>query len=217
MLYRSIRCFRRTVNPHSFFFVVKQSRLNIGLGAWLVFWLFLTTGTMACTNETSAKENTMAISFYDLETKTPAGKPLRMKEFEGKVVLIVNTATKCGLAPQFEGLETLHQNYKDKGLVVLGFPCDQFGGQEPETNETVEAVCKLNHGVSFQLTEKIDVNGCNEHPIFTYLKNKKGGFLSRKIKWNFTKFLIDRKGNVIKRYAPTTKPESIEKDILKLI
>ncbi|MFT7114708.1 MAG: glutathione peroxidase, partial [Candidatus Azotimanducaceae bacterium] len=147
----------------------------------------------------------------------PNGEVLTMNQLKGKSVLIVNTATKCGLAPQFEGLEELHQKYKDNGLVVLGFPSNQFLNQEPETNETVEATCQLNHGVTFQLTEKIAVNGKNEHPIFTFLKSKKGGFLGKKIKWNFTKFLIDKEGNVVKRYAPITIPLNIEKDIEKLI
>ena len=159
----------------------------------------------------------MKSEFYNLQAKTPTGKILPMNEYEGKAVLIVNTATKCGLTPQFEGLEELHQKYKDKGLVVLGFPCDQFKNQEPETNETMEEVCKINHGVSFQLTEKIDVNGKNEHPIFTWLKNKKGGFFGKKIKWNFTKFLIDRNGKPVKRYAPIVEPRKMEKDILDLI
>jgi len=118
----------------------------------------------------------MESEFYSLSVKTPKGEILEMKNFKGKVVLIVNTATQCGLSPQFEGLEQLHQKYKSRGLVVLGFPCNQFRNQEPETNETVEETCKINHGVTFQLTEKVDVNGKNEHPVFTYLKNKKGGF-----------------------------------------
>jgi glutathione peroxidase len=159
----------------------------------------------------------MKPSFYELSVKKPNGEVLTMNQLKGKPVLIVNTATKCGLAPQFEGLEVLHQKYKDNGLVVLGFPSSQFLNQEPETNETVEATCQLNHGVTFQLTEKIDVNGKNEHPIFTFLKSKKGGFLGKTIKWNFTKFLIDKEGNVVKRYAPTTIPLNIEKDIEKLI
>ncbi|MGB4398570.1 MAG: glutathione peroxidase [Daejeonella sp.] len=159
----------------------------------------------------------METEFYTLQAKKPNGEILEMKDFKGKNVLIVNTATKCGLAPQFEGLEALHQKYKDKGLVVLGFPSAQFRNQEPETNETVEQACKINHGVTFQLTEKVDVNGNNEHSVYTYLKSKKGGFLGSKIKWNFTKFLIDKNGKVLKRYAPTTKPEAIEKDILKII
>jgi len=159
----------------------------------------------------------MESEFYQLKVKKPNGEILEMKNFKGKNVLIVNTATKCGLAPQFDGLETLHQKYKDKGLVVLGFPSAQFLNQEPETNETVEEACKINHGVTFQLTEKIDVNGKNTHPVFTYLKSKKGGFLGNRIKWNFTKFLIDKNGNPVKRFSPTDKPEKIEKDILKLI
>jgi glutathione peroxidase len=163
------------------------------------------------------EKNIMESEFYQLKAKKPNGEILEMKNFKGKNLLIVNTATKCGLAPQFDGLETLHQKYKDKGLVVLGFPSAQFLNQEPETNETVEEACKINHGVTFQLTEKIDVNGKNEHPIYTYLKSKKGGFLGSKIKWNFTKFLVDKNGSVVERYAPTTKPEAIEKDILKII
>jgi len=163
------------------------------------------------------EKNIMESEFYTLQAKKPNGEILEMKDFKGKNVLIVNTATKCGLAPQFEGLEALHQKYKDKGLVVLGFPSAQFMNQEPETNETVEQACKINHGVSFQLTEKVDVNGKNEHPVYTYLKSKKGGFWGNKIKWNFTKFLVDKNGNVVERYAPTTKPEAIEKDILKII
>ena len=159
----------------------------------------------------------MKSDFYSLKTKTPSGRILSMNEFEGKAVLIVNTATKCGLTPQFEGLEELHQKYKDKDLVVLGFPCDQFKNQEPETNETMKEVCKINHGVNFQLTEKVDVNGNNEHPIFTWLKNKKSGFFGKKIRWNFTKFLIDKTGKTVKRYGPTVEPKKMEKDIMRLI
>ena len=159
----------------------------------------------------------METEFYNLSVKTPKGENLEMKKFKGKVVLIVNTATKCGLAPQFDGLEQLHQKYKDKGLVVIGFPCEQFMKQEPETNETMEEVCKINHGVTFQLTEKINVNGKDEHPVFTYLKNKKGGCFGNNIKWNFTKFLVDKNGNVIERYAPTYKPKKIENDIKRLL
>jgi glutathione peroxidase len=160
----------------------------------------------------------METEFYNLSAKTPKGEKIDLMNFKGKVVLIVNTATKCGLAPQFDGLEKLHQKYMDKGLVVLGFPCDQFMSQEPETNETVEETCRINHGVTFQLTEKIDVNGKNEHPIFTYLKSKKGGFLfGKRIKWNFTKFLVNKDGIPYRRYAPLHKPEKIEQDILSLI
>lgn len=156
-------------------------------------------------------------NFYDLKAKTPSGGDINMADYKGKPILIINTATKCGLTPQFEGLEKLHQAYKDLGLVTLGFPCNQFAGQEPETNDSIEKACLINHGVTFQLTEKVDVNGPNTHPIFKFLKKEKGGFLFSRIKWNFTKFLIDTNGKVIKRYAPTTTPAKIEADIKKLL
>lgn len=155
--------------------------------------------------------------FYKLSVKTPQGKEIPMINFKNKLVLIVNTATKCGLAPQFEGLEKLHQKYKDKGLVILGFPSNQFLNQEPESNETVEKTCKINFGVTFQLTEKVDVNGMNTHPVFKYLKSKLNSFLNKNIKWNFTKFLITPEGKPYKRYAPTVQPEKIEKDIVTLL
>lgn len=153
------------------------------------------------------------MQFYNLEAKTPSGETISMSDFKDKAVLIVNTATKCGFTPQLKGLEKLHQSYSSEGLVVIGFPCNQFGSQEPETNETIEEVCKVNHGVSFQLTEKVEVNGENEHPVFAYLKNELGGFLGDKIKWNFTKFLISKEGTPIKRYASITTPAKIEKDV----
>ena len=156
-------------------------------------------------------------NFYDLIAKTPAGQELNMADYKGKPVLIINTATKCGLTPQFDGLEKLHQDYKGKGLVVLGFPCNQFAGQEPETNESIVETCKTNHGVTFQLTEKIDVNGSNAHPIFRYLKKQKGIHFLSAIKWNFTKFLVNKEGKVIERYAPTTTPDKIAEDIEKTL
>ena len=157
------------------------------------------------------------MSFFDFNVNKPNGDKLELNDYKGKAILVVNTATKCGLSPQFVGLEELHQKYKDKGLVVLGFPCAQFLNQEPESNETLEQACQLNFGVTFQLTEKIDVNGSKEHPIYTFLKKEQGGFLGSRIKWNFTKFLIDTKGNVVERYAPTTLPERIEEDIVKIL
>ncbi|MCO4815245.1 MAG: glutathione peroxidase [Flavobacteriales bacterium] len=157
------------------------------------------------------------MAFYTQEINTPNGETIKMNDFKGKVVLIVNTATQCGLTPQFDGLEKLHQTYKDQGLVVLGAPCNQFGGQEPLSNETMSETCRINHGVTFQLTEKIDVNGSNTHPLFVYLKRKLGSWLGSKIKWNFTKFLIDQNGKPFKRFAPTTKPETIEKYIQELL
>lgn len=156
-------------------------------------------------------------TLYDLLFKDTYGKEASLGEFRGKVLLIVNTATKCGLAPQFEGLEKLHEEYKDKGLVVIGFPCDQFADQEPETNETMAEVCKVNFGVTFQLTQKIDVNGPHTHPVFKYLKSHSKSTLGKDIKWNFTKFLVSRDGESIKRFAPTTKPESLRGIIEKLL
>jgi glutathione peroxidase len=155
--------------------------------------------------------------FYKLGFNYPNGKPYPLETLKGKVVLIVNTATKCGLTPQFGGLELLHVKYQDQGLVVLGFPCNQFGSQEPVSNEMMEESCAINHGVSFQLLEKIDVNGSTAHPLFTWLKKKSGSWFSRRIKWNFTKFLLDKNGNVIQRYSPITNPEKIDADILKLL
>ncbi len=140
-----------------------------------------------------------------------------MEYFKGKVVLIVNTATQCGLTPQFDGLEKLHQTFKDDGLVIIGTPCNQFGGQEPLQNEEMTEVCRINHGVTFQLTEKIKVNGPDTHPLYEYLKDELGSLLGKGIKWNFTKFLIDKDGKPYKRYAPTTIPALIKSDIKKLL
>ncbi len=157
------------------------------------------------------------MSIYELQTKTPQGKELPMADYKGKVILIVNTATRCGLAPQFRELEALHQKYKDIGLVIIGFPCNQFQNQEPETNDSMEQSCELNFGVSFQLTEKIMVNGKDTDPIFIYLKNQLQGKLGKRIKWNFTKFLITPEGKPYKRYAPTVKPESMDEDIQAIL
>lgn len=159
----------------------------------------------------------MAKEFYELSMNTPQGKPVSMSGYEGKVILVVNTATQCGLTPQFEGLEHLHQQYKDKGLVVLGFPCNQFGGQEPVSNENMQQTCRLNHGVTFPLFEKIDVNGPNTHPVFKLLRRSLGGLFGSRIKWNFTKFLIDAEGRPVKRFSPVTKPAAIEPYIRKLL
>ena len=140
-----------------------------------------------------------------------------MSNFQGKAVLIVNTATKCGLVPQFNELEMLHQRYKDKGLVVLGFPCDQFLNQEPETNESLVEACRINFGVTFQLTQKINVNGDAVHPIFKFLKDELRGTIGKKIKWNFTKFLVDKEGNVVERFGSSTKPSELEDKIEALL
>jgi glutathione peroxidase len=154
---------------------------------------------------------------YDFQVRTPKGEDLPLSVFRGKTVLIVNTATKCGLAPQFRELEELHNKYKDQGLVIIGFPCNQFQNQEPESNDTMEQSCELNFGVTFQLTEKINVNGNKTHPLFSYLKDQLHGKLGKRIKWNFTKFLISPEGIPYKRYAPTVKPKSIEQDIVNML
>lgn len=156
-------------------------------------------------------------TIYDFSAKDLSGNNVDFSDFKDKVLLIVNTASKCGFTPQFEGLEKLHQQYKDQGLVVIGFPCNQFGSQDPGSNDEIGAFCQKNYGVDFLMMEKIDVNGNNEHPLYTWLKKQEGGFLTDGIKWNFTKFLVNRQGEVVERYAPTTKPESIESDIVKLL
>jgi glutathione peroxidase len=140
-----------------------------------------------------------------------------MAGYKDRVLLLVNTATKCGLAPQFKELEALHQEYKDRGLVVIGFPCNQFADQEPETNESMAQACELNFGVTFTLSEKIIVNGPDTHPIFAYLKSHSKSLLGRDIKWNFTKFLVSRDGQTITRYAPTTSPSALRPDIERLL
>lgn len=152
-------------------------------------------------------------TIHDLNFISTKGEAISLDQCNGKVLLLVNTATKCGLAGQFRELEALHQDYKDRGLVVIGFPCDQFAGQEPETNETVAGVCLRDYGVTFMLSQKIDVNGPNTHPIFAYLKAQRKKLLGTDIKWNFTKFLVSRDGKTVRRYAPATKPVSLRPKI----
>lgn len=155
---------------------------------------------------------------YAIEAKTIDGRNITLSEYAGQVLLIVNTATRCGFAPQFAGLERLYRKYRERGFAVLGFPCNQFADQEPGDEAEIASACALNHGVTFPLFAKIDVNGPNAHPLYRLLKRKKSGFLgSGIIKWNFTKFLVDREGRVVKRFGPAVKPENIEKDILGLL
>ena len=184
----------------------------------------------------AAAQNEKAMaSIYDFTTLNNKGKEVNFKDYEGKVLLIVNTASKCGFTPQYDGLEALYQQYKDKGLVVIGFPCDQFAGQEPGSNEQIEEFCRLNHGVTFPLMAKTDVNGANAEPIFEFLKAKAPteqyeGFkakathkllkgLSKSVEkdsdilWNFTKFLVSRDGTIVKRYAPVGEPKDFAKDV----
>jgi len=159
------------------------------------------------------QENT----FYSFSAKTLQGKVKSMADYKGKVVVIVNTASKCGFTPQYAGLEELNRKYSEKGLVILGFPCNQFGSQEPGSSKEISEGCLVNYGVSFQMFEKIEVNGSGAHPIYVFLKKKLPGFLGGRIKWNFTKFVIDRNGKTVKRFAPTTKPEKMEEYLLKLL
>lgn len=156
-------------------------------------------------------------TIYDFAALTNRGVEKSFADYRSKVLLIVNTASKCGFTPQYKELEALYQKYKDAGLVVIGFPCDQFAHQEPGTDTEIEQFCQINFGVTFPLMKKIEVNGENEHPLYTFLKAQAGGCLGRKIKWNFTKFLVSRDGSVIKRYAPATKPMKIEKDIVEML
>lgn len=152
-------------------------------------------------------------TLHDFSATTLAGDDQSLDVYRGQVVLAVNTASKCGLTPQFAGLEKLHEQYADRGLVVLGFPCNQFAGQEPGDSEQIGDFCQRNYGVSFPMFEKVDVNGADAHPLYAWLRTQKGGLLGDRIKWNFTKFLIGRDGAVIERYAPTTKPEKLADDI----
>ena len=174
---------------------------------------------------------------YDFKALNNKGAEVDFAQFEGKVLMIVNTASKCGFTPQYDGLEALYQKYKDHGLVIIGFPCDQFAHQEPGSDEEIAEFCRLNHGVTFPLMSKIEVNGANAHPLFAYLKENarpdetqgikakatallfkaisKSVEKDSDIQWNFTKFLVNRDGSAIKRFEPTTTPESIEKDILE--
>ena len=157
-------------------------------------------------------------SIYDFNAKDIDGKPQSLGDYKGKAMLIVNVASKCGFTPQYKGLEALYEKLEDKGLVVLGFPCDQFGHQEPGDEAEIKNFCSLTYDVKFPMFSKIDVNGANTDPLYKYLKHEAKGLLgSESIKWNFTKFLVDKSGKVVKRYAPTDTPESIEKEIAAIL
>ncbi|KAF8896297.1 glutathione peroxidase [Infundibulicybe gibba] len=156
--------------------------------------------------------------FYSLKAELPSGKTYDFAELEGKTVLVVNVASGCGFTPQYTGLQKLYEKYKEQGLVVLGFPCNQFGGQEPKNDTEIAEFCTVNHGVTFPLMKKSDVNGDNTNEVFKWLKNEKSGLLGlTRIKWNFEKFLVDKKGNVANRWASTTTPEAIDAEIAKII
>jgi glutathione peroxidase len=159
----------------------------------------------------------MMAGIYDFTAQSLAGEDVPLKNFEGQVLLIVNTASACGFTPQYKGLEALQQAYGPRGFSVLGFPCNQFGKQEPGDAKEIEQFCSTNYGVSFPMFAKIDVNGNDVHPLYRYLKSEKSGLLGSSIKWNFTKFLVDRSGKVVGRYAPTAKPENLTKEIEALL
>jgi len=155
------------------------------------------------------------MSIYDFSAKLNSGRTRKLSDYQGKVLLIVNTASKCGFTPQYKGLQELYAKYHDRGMELLAFPCDQFGHQEPGSDAEIKSFCELNYAVEFPLFAKIDVNGEGAHPLYKFLKSEKGGLLGDSIKWNFTKFLVDKGGNVVERYAPTTPPERIAPDIEK--
>ena len=157
------------------------------------------------------------MTIYDFTVKDAQGQDVSLADYKGKVLLIVNTATGCGFTPQYEGLQKLYEKYQKDGFEILDFPCNQFGNQAPGTEEEIVNFCKLNYGTTFKQFAKIDVNGDNESPLYTYLKSEEGGFITKRINWNFTKFLVDRKGDVEERYAPNVAPEKLEKEIRELL
>ena len=160
---------------------------------------------------------TSSTTIYDFTVPTSNGQEQSLADYKGKVVLIVNTASQCGFTPQYEGLETLHNNYSERGLVVVAMPCNQFGAQEPGNNDSIQEFCQLNYGLSFPVMGKIDVNGAGQHPLYRYLTKQAKGLITDSIKWNFTKFLVNREGQVIERFASVTKPDALAKHIEKLL
>ncbi|KAJ7030380.1 glutathione peroxidase [Mycena alexandri] len=157
-------------------------------------------------------------TFYTLKATRKNGEVLDFSEFKGKTVLVVNVASACGFTPQYKGLQALYEKYKDQGFTIIGFPCNQFGGQEPGTDEEIATFCEVNHGVTFPLVKKSDVNGDNTNEVFKWLKSEKSGLLGlARIKWNFEKFLIDKEGKVVNRWASTTTPEAIDAEVAKII
>jgi len=176
----------------------------------------LLLSTLLTTNLLHAEEKPMSI--YDYKVTSIEGKEISMSKYKGDVLLIVNVASECGFTPQYEGLENLYETYKDDDFMVLGFPCNQFGKQEPKNEEEIVFFCQGTYDVQFDMFAKIDVNGENTHPLYQYLKNEQSGFLwTESIKWNFTKFLVNREGKVVERYGSSTKPESIQEDIELLL
>lgn len=177
-----------------------------------ILFVIMLLSLQSCAKEASVK------SIYDIKVDTIDGKSTTLEPYRGKVMLIVNVASKCGFTPQYDGLEALYEKYKDRGFVVLGFPCNQFGAQEPGTEAEIQKFCRLNFGVTFPMFAKIDVNGDHAHPLYRYLKAEQPGLLGTEaIKWNFTKFLVDRDGKVINRFAPSKEPSQLEREIETLL
>ena len=184
----------------------------------LILWALWSTGALAyLVRKSKEKREAKFKSFYDLEATDIRGKVVKMEAFKNKTVMVVNTASKCGLTPQYEGLEKLYNQYQDKGLIILGFPCNQFANQEAGSSAEIEEFCQVNYGVSFPIFSKIDVNGEKAHPLFRFLKSRLGGYAGSGIKWNFTKFVIDKNGVPVKRFSPFTKPENMENFLKKLL
>ena len=167
--------------------------------------------------EVNSNEKERDMGIYDYKVKDKQGEEVSIKDYEGKVLLIVNTATGCGFTPQFDGLQDLYEKYREQGFEILDFPCNQFGNQAPGSDEEIMDFCNSRYGITFPQFAKIDVNGENEEPLFTYLKSQKSGLMGSRIKWNFTKFLVDRSGKVVGRYAPTTTPEALDAEVAKLL
>ncbi len=168
-------------------------------------------------NHNTFFERRLSMALYDITVKDNKNKDVSLSEYKGKVLLIVNTATGCGFTPQYEGLQKLYDKYKDKGFEILDFPCNQFAGQAPGSDHDINEFCTLRYKTTFPRFKKIDVNGKNESPLYTYLKEQKHSFLNHRIKWNFAKFLVDRNGNVVERFSPTDKPESLDAKVSALL
>lgn len=196
-----------------------QKRLNrLFFQPVLILWALWSTDALHHLRERRKKVKAYkTMRFYQFHADTIKGETISMENFKGKVVVVVNTASKCGLTPQYEGLERLYQQYRDQGLVILGFPCNQFGRQEPGSAEDIQEFCQVNYGVSFPIFAKVKVNGAKAHPIFDYLKSRLSTLLGSSIKWNFTKFVIDRKGNPVKRFGPRTSPLEMETTLQTLL
>ncbi len=184
----------------------------------IILMLVSVMGLFSMTNaKDSMEETSKTQGFYDFTAKSITGEDIAMSEYQGKVVVVVNVASKCGFTPQYEGLQALYEKYEKDGLVILGFPSNQFANQEPGSDEDIQEFCTLNYGVTFPMFSKIDVNGDNAHPLYVYLKSQQSGFPGDAIKWNFTKFLVDKSGKVVDRFATTVKPESMEDVIVELL